>query len=184
MWVVGVAVLGGGGGGGPVSADDRGEEFMGGRRFDGFWRDDLVGVGAAAGLQVGVVGGDAAGEGDIELVAGGVGGEKRVGGAGASAGGADGESLAAGDGVCVAESHVPGIDIPVRENGFDVAVVGAVAEADVQGAVGVHCEDGPAVVVLDEVGAAEAEGAGVAFGDDDVAGRHGFAVGQLSLLPH
>src|SRR5664280_3748159 len=156
-----------------VPADHRGEDLVDGLRINGFRGDHPVRIAApAAGVDVAVVGGDGAGHRRVHLVAGHPGGEQGVRGAvpaGAvfAGGGADGDALAAGQGVRVPEADMPFVDVGGGQPGGGAAAV----QDGVQGAVGVDRGDGEPVVVLHEVGApAEPEVPVVLLGDDPVPG--------------
>ena len=122
---------------------------------------------------MGAVGGP--GQRRVQIVAGHPGGDDRVGGAAADAGLADGHALHGGMGVGVTQAHPTRFDVPGGDDPGDAA-------GDFGGGhrpVGVDLLHFPAVVVPDEVGPAQGQGPLVLLGDDHIAGRHRFPVGQL-----
>ena len=154
-----------------------GEGFGGGRWPQGFGADQVVGVAVAGGddVDVGAVGG--AGERGVEVASGHALGDDGVRGAPLVPGLADGQALDGGGGGGVAEADVPGSEVPGGQGPGDAAV--ELRHGD--RTVGVDVADPPAVVVADEVGAAQGQGAGVAFGDDQVPGGEGLPARQVEF---
>ena len=122
----------------------------------------------AGGGEVQVVAVPAAGERDVELLAGFVSGEHGV-------GGVDGGALGEVDGGGVAELQVFG---DVVRGQREAAAAGV---PDGQAAVAVHGEDGEPVAVLYPLAAADGQVAVVVPGEHGVAGRGGGAVAQPDL---
>ena len=161
-----LARCGGRGDGGVVAGEDALEEVGGGRGVDVVGADDPVGVAVADDLEVEVVGGSAAGEHRVELLA-------ALGAGGQSVHGVGGDALGAVDGGGVPE--LGGRCDVVRREGDPSAGAGVLHR---QAPVGCDVVDGPAVAVLDPVVHREPQPAVVAAGDDGVADIPGVAVGQ------
>ena len=125
---------------------------------------DHVGVGAVG----------RPGQAGVEVVAGHAVGDDQVRGTAPDAGFADGHALYGGVGVGVAEPDVALLDVPGGDGAGDAAAGFGGGDRPVVADVG----HGPAVVVADEVGAAQGQNPLVPFGDDDVAGGDLVAVGQ------
>src|SRR4051794_3960382 len=128
----------------------------------------VVNTGQAAGVDVGMVGFAAAGQGDVERLAGHRGGDHGV-------GGVDGGALGAVHGGGVAELDMLG-DVLGRQLHDCVCLLAARANVDV--AVGVDRGDLPAGSVTDVAGTGDGKPPVVATGGDPVPGCAGGPVVQ------
>jgi len=165
---------GGGGRGrfGLIAGEDLLEDVDRGERVGGRGGDDGVLVAVHGGDQVQVVAFSAAGEGDVQLLAG-------LGPGGDGVAGVGGDALATVHGGGIPELDMLG-DVVAREPQSPPGL----GVHDVEGPVVVRDGDGPPVAVLDEVGGGGPKAPVVVAGDDRVPAGDECPVGERRLLPH
>ena len=152
-----------------VAFEDAGEHVDRGRRQQALPPDEVVRVAVVGGGEVDVVGGAAAGERDVEELAGLLTGDDGVAGVG-------GLALRGVDGGGVSE-----LDVLAHVLGGQRHCAAQRQVAGAEAAVRTYGSHGPAVAVLDPVGRGECEATFVATGDDGVANRGAGAVAQQDL---